>query len=165
MKKSFLFWMSAMLVVLSAGCSKDGEPKMPPTEPNNEEIPSVGDNNDKGRNEALSYLQDKTWGFRFDGNILDDNPVTYCFNSDGTLEVIDKSEYGPIFFASGKYEYSAVLDEKPDNDGIISGTLTINNMMYRFWIGEFPEYPDYLNLVIFFSTVDGGGWYSFICKK
>lgn len=126
MKKFFIFLMCLGLTIISAGCGKDGEPGMTPIQPNNEEIPSVVESNDKDRNEALSYLQDKTWGFRFDGNILDDNPVTYCFNSDGTLEVIDKSEYGPIFFASGKYEYNAVLDEKPDNDGIILKDFLMN---------------------------------------
>ena len=164
--KTITITMCFLLTIGLAGCSKDGNSEIIPEEPNYEEIPSTGDDNEKVRNEALSYLQNKAWGFRFDGSIVDDNPVRYYFNSDGILEVIDNSEFGPIFFTSGKYEYDVVLDDKPNNDGIISGTLTINSQMnYRFWIGEMPEYPDYLNLVIFVYTADGELWYSFICKK
>ena len=150
MKKNLLLVMGAavMLAFGISSCSSDDD-----------------DNNI--RNEDLSYLQDKTWFFKNQhsvGSIIDES-INYCFHSDGILEVIDDSEYGPLFLAPGKYEYDVQLQNQPNIDAIISGTLVIDNKHCTFEIYKDSDNPKTLSLRILYSTASSFSHYGFTLNK
>ena len=89
-------------------------------------------------------------------------PVT---KADGILEVIDNSEYGPLFLASGNYEYDVQLHEQPNTDAIESGTLVFDNKHCTFEIHKDSENPDILSLGILYSTASSFSYYGFTSKK
>ena len=128
---------------------------------------SSDDDGNNIRNEDLSYLQDKTWFFKNQhsvGSIIDES-INYCFHSDGILEVIDDSEYGPLFLAPGKYEYDVQLQNQPNIDAIISGTLVIDNKHCTFEIYKDSDNPKTLSLRILYSTASSFSYYGFTLNK
>lgn len=161
MKRMTQLFMYLLLMFISAGCSKDSEP-----EPFTEEETTQGDNDNK-QVIVVPELQNKTWVFENKSTKVIDETINYCFHSDGILEVTDNSEYGPLFLESGKYEYEIQLDNKPANDGMVSGSLKINNRRnITFWIGKQDENdPSHISLWIFCSTASSFVSYGFTLKK
>jgi hypothetical protein len=151
MKKKLFMMMCVLLTIILAGCSNDDN--------------SI-DANDKERDKVLSYLQDKTWFFenKYSGGSIDES-INYCFHSNGMLEVIDNSEYGPLFLASGIYEYDVQIHEQPNTDAIISGTLVFDNKHCTFEIHKGSENPEILSLGILYSTASSFSYYGFTLKK
>jgi len=144
MKKLLFIMMCSLLVIGFAGCSDD--------------------DNDKEGNGDLSYLLDRTWVFKNIGTLVINESINYCFHSDGTLEVIDNSEYGPLFFAPGKHKYEVQLCKQPKVDAVISGALLIDNKYCTFDIQKDSENPNVLSLHIFYSTESSLAFYWFTTK-
>ena len=144
MKKLLFFMMCSLLVIGFVGCSDE--------------------DNDKEGNEDLSYLLDRTWVFKHIGSSDIDESINYCFHSDGTLEVIDNSEYGPLFLVPGKYKYDVQLRKQPKVDAVISGTLLIDNKYCTFDIQKDSENPKVLYLGILYTTESSFAYYGFTSK-